>query len=147
MVYNKSGGESSSIGNIDARVDNRVVRVGVSRLCKASRLLLVGGEHGLMAQSQITIPLSVQKHIRLTSIITLILEKLVCFYEHVPPLDEFLPFGFDPLADWGPFRRRVQPRTNRATHANRSYSVLPAGRTERRRSGVPVELPRASAQP
>jgi len=99
MVYNKSGGERSSIGNIDARVDNSVVRVGVSRLRKAARLLLVGGEHGLMEQSHITTPLSVQKHIRLTSIITLILEKLVCFYEHVPPLDEFLPFGFDPFAD------------------------------------------------
>jgi len=146
MMYNKSGGERSSIGNIDARVDNRVVRVGVSRLRKAARLLLVGSEHGLMAQSQITIPLSVQKHICLTSIITLILEKLVCFYEHVPPLDEFLPFGFDPFVDWGPLRR-VQSRTNRMTHANRSYPVLPAGRTEHRRSGVPAELPRASAQP
>jgi hypothetical protein len=147
MVYNKSGGERSSIGKIDARVDNKVVRVGVSRLRKAARLLLVGGEHGLMAQSQVIIPLSVQKHVRLASIITLIFKKLVSFYEHVPPLAEVLPFGFDPLADWGPFRRQVRSRTNRVTHASWSYAVPPAGRTQCRISGVPVELPRASVQP
>ena len=45
IVYNKSGGERSSIGNIDARVDNNVVRVGVVRLRKAARLLLVGDEY------------------------------------------------------------------------------------------------------
>jgi len=45
MVYNKSGGERSSIGNIDARVDNNVIRVGVVRLRKAARLLLVGDEY------------------------------------------------------------------------------------------------------
>lgn len=99
IVYNKSGGERSSIGNIDARVDNKVIRVGVNRLCKAARLLLAGGEHGLMAQSQIIIPLSMQKHVCLTSIIALIFKKPVNFYEHVPPLGEFLPFGLNPLAD------------------------------------------------
>lgn len=112
MVYSKSGGERSSIGNIDASVDNKVVRVGVSRLCNAARSLLAGGEHGLMAQSQIIIPLRVQKHVRLASIITLIFKELVSFYEHVSPLGKFLPFGLNPLADWGPFRRRVRPRTN-----------------------------------
>ena len=125
-------------------MDNKVVRVGVSRLRKAARLLLAGGEHGLMTQSQIIIPLSVQKHVRLISIITLVLKKLVSFYEDVPPLGEFLPFGLDPLADWGPFRRRVQSRTNRVTHASWSYAVSPAGRTQRRRSGAPIELPCAS---
>lgn len=44
MENNKSGGEESSIGNIDARVDNKVIRVGVNRLCNAARLLLAGVE-------------------------------------------------------------------------------------------------------
>ena len=45
MVNNRSGGEKSSIGNIDARVDNKVIRVGVNRLRNVARLLLVGGEY------------------------------------------------------------------------------------------------------
>lgn len=53
-VYNKSEVERSSIGNMDARTDNSVVRVGVNRLRKASRLLLPGGEYYLRARIQIT---------------------------------------------------------------------------------------------
>jgi hypothetical protein len=52
-VYNKSGVERSSIGNMDARADNSVVRVGVNRLRKASRLLLPGGEYYLRAQIRV----------------------------------------------------------------------------------------------
>jgi len=50
MVNNRSGGEKGSIGNIDAKVDNKVVRVGANRLRNAARLLLVGGEHDFMVQ-------------------------------------------------------------------------------------------------
>jgi hypothetical protein len=42
MVYSRSGGERSSIGNIDARVDSSVIRVGANLLRNAARLLLVG---------------------------------------------------------------------------------------------------------
>ena len=97
MVYNKSGGERRSIGKIEARVDNKVVRVGVNRLRKAARLLLAGGEYGLRAQIQIVIPLSMQKHVSLASVVTLILKKLISFHEYILPLREFLPFGLDPL--------------------------------------------------
>lgn len=45
MVYNKSGVERSSIGNIDAATDSKVIRVGVNRLRRAARSLLVGDEH------------------------------------------------------------------------------------------------------
>ena len=45
MVNNKSGGEESSIGNIDVRVDNKVIRVGVNRLRNVARSLLAGDEH------------------------------------------------------------------------------------------------------
>ena len=45
MVNNRSGGEKGSIGNIAAKVDNQVVRVGANRLRNAARLLLVGDKH------------------------------------------------------------------------------------------------------
>jgi len=118
MVYSKSGGEKSSIGKIDARVDNKVVRVGVNRFRKAAKLLLAGGERDLRVRIRITIPLSMQKHVRLAGVVALIFKKLISFHEHVPPVREFLPFGLDPVTDWAPFRGRVQSRTNRATHAS-----------------------------
>ena len=43
MVNNRSGGEEGSTGNMDVRVDNRVIRVGANRLRSAARLLLMGG--------------------------------------------------------------------------------------------------------
>ena len=45
MVNNKSGGEKSSIGNMDAKVDSKVIRVGVNLLRSAARSLLSGSEH------------------------------------------------------------------------------------------------------
>lgn len=88
-----------------------------------------------------------QKHIRLASIVTLVFKKLVGFREYVPPLCEFLPFGLNSLTYWVLFRRRVQSRTNRATHANRSYAAPPVCRARHRRFGVPVELPLVSIRP
>lgn len=58
MVYNKSEVERSSIGNMDARTDNRVVRVGVNRLLRTARLPLVGSEHKSRVHTQVTAPLS-----------------------------------------------------------------------------------------
>lgn len=100
MVYNKSGVERSSIGKIDARTDNNVVRVGANRLRRAARLLLVRGEHNLRVQIQIIIPLGMQKHVRFISIIALIPEKLVGFRKGILPLCQFPPLGLDQLADW-----------------------------------------------
>ena len=144
MVYNRSGGEKSSIGNIDSRVDSKVIRVGVNRLRKAARLLLAGGKYGLRVQMQIFIPLSMQKHVCLASVIPLIFKELVSFHEYVPPLREFLPFGLDPLTDCDPFRRRVQSKTNRETHASWNYTAPPACHTQHRRSDVAVGPPRVS---
>jgi len=100
MVNNKSGGEKGSIGNMDAKVDNKVVRVGANWFRNAARLLLMGGEHDLMIQIQIVVPLSAQKDVSLVSAIALIFKKLISFYKRIPPLRELLPFGLDPLTNW-----------------------------------------------
>ena len=50
MVNNRSGGEKGSIGNIVAKVDNKVVRVGANLLRSAARLLLVGGKHDFVVK-------------------------------------------------------------------------------------------------
>ena len=57
MVYNKSGVERSSIGNIEARTDSKVIRVGVNRLRRAARLLLEGVEHNFRVQILAIVPL------------------------------------------------------------------------------------------
>ena len=75
MVYNKSGVERSSIENIDAATDRKVVRVGVNRLHKAASSLLVEGEHDSRVQIGHHI-LSVQKHVCLASFVALVPRSL-----------------------------------------------------------------------
>jgi hypothetical protein len=97
MVYNKSEVERSSIGNIDAATDSRVVLVGVNRLRRAARSLLVWGERNSRVKIQIVVPLGMQKHVRLTSIVVLVFKKFVGFCEHVPSRCQRLPFGSNPF--------------------------------------------------